>query len=65
MNKQTVDKPLIIAGRHFNSRLMVGTGLYKDYEETARALYESETEVVTFAVRRTSEIGRASCRERV
>ncbi len=54
MNKQTVDKPLIIAGRHFNSRLMVGTGLYKDYEETARALYESETEVVTFAVRRTS-----------
>ncbi len=54
MNKQTVDKPLVIAGRHFKSRLMVGTGLYKDYEETARALYESETEVVTFAVRRTS-----------
>ena len=33
---------------------MVVTGLYKDYEETARALLESETEVVTFAVRRTS-----------
>lgn len=54
MTKQSVDKPLIIAGRPFNSRLMVGTGLYKDYEETARALLESETEVVTFAVRRTS-----------
>ena len=54
MTKQAVDKPLIIAGRQFNSRLMVGTGLYKDYEETARALLESETEVVTFAVRRTS-----------
>ncbi len=54
MTKQSADKPLIIAGRQFNSRLMVGTGLYKDYEETARALDESATEVVTFAVRRTS-----------
>lgn len=54
MSKQFVDKPLIIAGRQFESRLMVGTGRYKDYEETARALYESGTEVVTFAVRRTS-----------
>lgn len=54
MTKQSVDQPLIIAGRQFNSRLMVGTGLYKDYEETARALDESGTDVVTFAVRRTS-----------
>jgi len=54
MSKQSVDKPLIIAGRQFESRLMVGTGRYKDYDETARALYESGTEVVTFAVRRTS-----------
>lgn len=54
MSKQTVDKPLVIAGRQFESRLMVGTGRYKDYDETARALHESGTEVVTFAVRRTS-----------
>ncbi|AKX53431.1 thiazole synthase [Thiopseudomonas alkaliphila] len=53
MTTQSLDKPLIIAGRQFNSRLMVGTGRYKDYDETVRALAASGTEVVTFAVRRT------------
>jgi thiazole synthase len=54
MTEQSLDKPLVIAGRQFTSRLMVGTGRYKDYDETARALHESGAEVVTFAVRRTS-----------
>lgn len=47
------DQPLRIAGREFVSRLMVGTGKYRDAAETAAALEASGTEVVTFAVRRT------------
>ncbi len=47
------DQPLCIAGREFTSRLMVGTGKYRDAAETAAALEASGTEVVTFAVRRT------------
>lgn len=48
------DDSLMIAGRRFMSRLMVGTGKYRDYAETAQAIAASETEVVTFAVRRTN-----------
>ncbi|MDI5983840.1 thiazole synthase [Halomonas sp. M4R5S39] len=48
------DAPLVVAGRRFDSRLMVGTGKYRDFEETARALEASGTQVVTFAVRRTN-----------
>ena len=33
--------PMIIAGRKFNSRLIIGTGKFKDYEENARALEAS------------------------
>ncbi|RTR00437.1 thiazole synthase [Halomonas nitroreducens] len=47
------DQPLRIAGREFTSRLLVGTGKYRDAAETAAALEASGTEVVTFAVRRT------------
>ncbi|ATJ83555.1 thiazole synthase [Halomonas beimenensis] len=47
------DQPLRIAGREFASRLLVGTGKYRDAAETAAALEASGTEVVTFAVRRT------------
>lgn len=53
MTTNSLSKPLVIAGRQFNSRLMVGTGRYKDYDETVRALDASGTEMVTFAVRRT------------
>ncbi|NIC06260.1 thiazole synthase [Billgrantia bachuensis] len=48
------DQPLRIAGREFTSRLLVGTGKYRDVTETAAALEASGTEVVTFAVRRTN-----------
>src|SRR5947208_4959293 len=44
--------PLIIAGRAFRSRLIVGTGKYKSGEETARAIAASGAEMVTVAVRR-------------
>jgi thiazole synthase len=48
------DKPLIIAGRTYKSRLIVGTGKYKTYEENARALEASGAEMVTVAVRRVN-----------
>lgn len=41
-----------LAGRTFNSRLIVGTGKYKDAEETKRCLDQSGAEIVTVALRR-------------
>jgi thiazole synthase len=49
----TSDK-LIIAGREFNSRLMVGTGKYADFQQMARAIEASGAEIVTVAVRRVN-----------
>src|SRR6266436_2415538 len=46
--------PLIIAGRQFRSRLIVGTGKYKSGQETARAIEASGAEMVTVAVRRVN-----------
>jgi len=43
---------LVIAGRSFGSRLIVGTGKYKDVEETERAIDASGAEIVTVALRR-------------
>lgn len=43
-----------VAGRKFNSRLLVGTGKYKDFEETALAIEASGAEIVTVAVRRVN-----------
>ena len=43
-----------IANKAFNSRLIVGTGKYKDLEETAAAVKASEAEIVTVAVRRVN-----------
>ena len=43
-----------IAGRDYHSRLLVGTGKYKDMDETARAIAASGAEIVTIAVRRTN-----------
>ncbi len=45
---------LRIAGREFRSRLIVGTGKYRSFQETARALEASGTEMVTVAVRRVN-----------
>ncbi|MBZ5526016.1 MAG: thiazole synthase [Acidobacteriia bacterium] len=45
---------LVIAGRTFRSRLIVGTGKYKSGEETARAIEASGAEMVTVAVRRVN-----------
>ncbi|MCP4126816.1 MAG: thiazole synthase, partial [Gammaproteobacteria bacterium] len=43
-----------IAGREYNSRLLVGTGKYKDMQETGDAITASGAEIVTVAVRRTN-----------
>ncbi|MGH6871200.1 MAG: sulfur carrier protein ThiS [Rhizomicrobium sp.] len=48
------DKPFIVAGRTYKSRLIIGTGKYKSYEENARALEASGAELVTVAVRRVN-----------
>lgn len=45
---------LKIAGREFSSRLIVGTGKYKTYEENARAAEAAGAEIVTVAVRRVN-----------
>jgi len=44
----------IVAGRRYRSRLLIGTGKYKDMEETRRAVEASGAEIVTMAVRRTN-----------
>src|ERR1700731_4083348 len=47
-------EPLVIAGRAFQSRLIVGTGKYKDGAETQAAIEASGAEMVTVAVRRVN-----------
>lgn len=47
-----LDEPLVIAGRVFGSRLLVGTGKYPSNEVMVRAIEASGSEVVTVAVRR-------------
>src|SRR6202521_4392529 len=46
--------PLVIAGRAYRSRLLVGTGKYKDFDETRAAIDASGAEIVTVAIRRTN-----------
>jgi thiazole synthase len=46
--------PLVIAGRAYRSRLLIGTGKYKDFRETRAAIDASGAEIVTVAIRRTN-----------
>ena len=48
------DAPFTIAGRTFSSRLLVGSGKYKDLEETKLATEESGSEIITVAIRRVN-----------
>ena len=45
---------LIISGKKYKSRLILGTGKYKSFEETAKAIEAAEVEIVTVAVRRVN-----------
>jgi thiazole synthase len=49
-----LNDPLVVADRTFESRLLVGTGKYKDMDETRAAIRASGAEIVTIAVRRTN-----------
>jgi thiazole synthase len=55
-----MDDRLVIKGIEFKSRLWVGTGKYKDFEETAKAIEASGADVVTVAVRRVNVFDRKS-----
>jgi thiazole synthase len=59
MERPMEDK-LVISGIEFRSRLWVGTGKYKDFEETAAAVEASGADVVTVSVRRVNITDRKS-----
>jgi thiazole synthase len=50
MNNDT----LLIAGKSYNSRLLIGTGKYKDFTETQAAVEASGAEIITIAIRRSN-----------
>jgi thiazole synthase len=54
IEKSVADVPLVIAGKTYKSRLIIGTGKYKTYAENAAALEASGAEIVTVAVRRVN-----------
>jgi thiazole synthase len=49
-----LDDALVVAGRRYRSRLLTGTGKFKDLAETARATAAAGAEIVTVAIRRTN-----------
>ena len=51
---QALADPLLVAGKAHASRLLIGTGKYKDFDETRRAVEASGAEIVTVAIRRTN-----------
>src|SRR5918999_2865026 len=46
--------PLVIAGKSYRSRLLIGTGKYRDFAQTRAAVEASGAEIVTVAIRRTN-----------
>src|SRR2546423_331520 len=54
MNPHESLDPLLMAGKPYASRLLVGTGKYKDFAETRAAVEASGAEIVTVAIRRTN-----------
>jgi thiazole synthase len=48
------DDPLVIAGKSYRSRLLTGTGKFKDFDETRRATEAAGAEIVTVAIRRSN-----------
>ena len=54
MSSSKQDTPLTIAGKEYHSRLLVGSGKYKDLDETRLATEASGAEIVTVAVRRSN-----------
>ena len=52
--KDAFPDPLVIAGKTYRSRLLTGTGKFKDMDETRRATLAAGAEIVTVAIRRTN-----------
>jgi len=52
--KGSTQEQLVIAGKAYDSRLLVGTGKYRDFDETRRAIEASGARIVTVAIRRTN-----------
>ncbi len=52
--ESNIDDPLMVAGAEYRSRLLVGTGKYKDLTETKAAIEASGAQIVTVAIRRTN-----------
>jgi thiazole synthase len=52
--KNAPKDPLMIAGLAYQSRLLVGTGKYKDFEQTRQAIDASGAQIITVAIRRTN-----------
>ena len=48
------EDPLVVAGKAYRSRLLVGTGKYRDFAQTRAAIDASGVEIVTVAIRRTN-----------
>ena len=53
-NVTVEDTPLVVAGRTFNSRLIIGTGKYATYAQNAEALKASGADMITVAIRRVN-----------
>jgi len=53
-NASALADPLVIGGRTYRSRLLVGTGKYRDFTQTRDAIVASGAEIVTVAIRRTN-----------
>lgn len=54
MNPSDNPDPLMIGGTAYHSRLLIGTGKYKDFAETRAAVEASGAQIVTVAIRRTN-----------
>ncbi len=54
MTQTDSNTPLVIAGKSYHSRLLTGTGKFKDFEETRLATEAAGAEIVTVAIRRTN-----------
>ncbi len=53
-NAPVLDDPFVLAGRSYRSRLIVGTGKYRDFGATREAVERSGADIVTVAVRRVN-----------
>jgi len=53
-NQKTINDPLVIDGIAYQSRLLVGSGKYKDLQQAKQAIEISGAEIITMAVRRTN-----------